>query len=555
VTLPSPQTRPHDALDVAKDEWGWRDVIWLAVFFGFGGTAVCGVLLAVPGFDLSPVAWSLGVFVVVVMNVSLGSLAAGAYIERVDPSRTRFRRGDKVLVWSTGLGLLAVDVAIDWRLLSTGTFLPWGFLLGAAASAVAGGVWSSHRAWPRDTSGPHQAWLDDFSFLSMGLGLAVGVVAAFALLIGSAIYHTWFQRISGPQPPLVTSVTGSYVAIGDSYSAGEGLDPWATTVYGQHSPYATECHRSATQGYPELLMGPRQGQALLARPGSLDTACSGAISQDVYTRRQGSPVAAPQVKGGTYPGVALVTLTMGGNDILFSDVVQDCMFHADCLSATFNDPTNDPIPRNSPERVAAGPFATAWAPHRELAVADYEGSLFARLRMSFPNARIVVIGYPYLFPAGNPRLPLDCVSEMRLVSTQVRRTIRGLQDDFTTLIYEEAAANGVEYVSPNTLWDGHEPCGARPEFTNSVKPYLSFSHPLDGGSFHPVAAGQRALATVVACYLDEYRNRRDPFNGAHHQPVTVSWPPQDPAQVGLLPVPGWQEPLHLPGTTTCSPGG
>jgi GDSL-like Lipase/Acylhydrolase family len=553
VTLSSPQTRPGDPLADAKDEWGWRDAIWLAMFFGFGGAAVFGVLLAVPGFDLSPVAWSLGVVVVVVMNLSLGSLAVGASIERVDPSRTRFRRGDKVLVWSTSLGLLAVDFTILWRLLSTGTFLPWGFLLGAVLSAVAGGVWSAQRAWPRNTLGPHQAWLDDFSFLSMGLGLAVGVVTAFAILIGSAIYHTWFQRIPGPQPPLVTSVTGSYVAIGDSYSAGEGLDPWATTVYGKPSPYATECHRSATQGYPELLMGPHQNQALLARPGSRDTACSGAIAQDVYTPRPGSVVASPQVMLGIYPGVALVTLTMGGNDILFSDVVQDCILHADCLTATFNEPGNDPIPRSSPERVAAGPFATVWAPHRELAVAAYEGGLFARLRMSFPNARIVVIGYPYLFPAGSPRLPLDCVSEMRLVSTPVRQTIRRLQDDFTTLIYEEAAANGVEYVSPVTLWDGHEPCGARPEFTNSVKPYLSFSHPIDGGSFHPVAAGQRALATVVACYLDEYRNRRDPFTSSHRQPVTISWPPAHPAQVGLLPIPGWQKPLHLSGTTKCSP--
>ena len=50
--------------------------------------------------------------------------------------------------------------------------------------------------------------------------------------------------------------------------------------------------------------------------------------------------------------------------------------------------------------------------------------VFRTLRRDFPNARIVVIGYPYLFPSqsdpGFPFFPPECASILNRLSTQER---------------------------------------------------------------------------------------------------------------------------------------
>ena len=67
---------------------------------------------------------------------------------------------------------------------------------------------------------------------------------------------------------------------------------------------------------------------------------------------------------------------------------------------------------------------------------------------------------------------------------------------------------GIEFVSPAAIWDGHEPCGSKGQYTNSFKAIFSFKNPVDGGSFHPNVHGQEALARLVACYLNVYRSHR-----------------------------------------------
>ena len=61
-------------------------------------------------------------------------------------------------------------------------------------------------------------------------------------------------------------------------------------------------------------------------------------------------------------------------------------------------------------------------------------------------------------------------------------------------------------MSPDAIWTGHEPCGASGQFTNSVKPYLNFPNPVNGGSFHPNAAGQQTLAALAKDFsLDDLK--------------------------------------------------
>jgi hypothetical protein len=108
--------------------------------------------------------------------------------------------------------------------------------------------------------------------------------------------------------------------------------------------------------------------------------------------------------------------------------------------------------------------------------------------------------------------------------------------------YEEAVAAGIEFVSPDAIWDDHEPCGPSGQYTNSIKPYLNFTVPISGASFHPNTAGQQTLAALVACYLDEYQKPPDPFAAAGSPGLqTITIPASrlvSPAQLGLVPAPG-----------------
>jgi len=126
-----------------------------------------------------------------------------------------------------------------------------------------------------------------------------------------------------------------------------------------------------------------------------------------------------------------------------------------------------------------------------------------------------------------------------------------LQDEFNDRIYEEAIAAVIEYVSPDAIWDDHEPCGSKGQYTNSVKPYLNFPNPINGGSFHPNAAGQQTLAALLACYLDEYHNPPDPFDRGAARTITI--PAADlaqPSKLNLALPPGQKEVPgagHIPG--------
>ena len=113
------------------------------------------------------------------------------------------------------------------------------------------------------------------------------------------------------------------------------------------------------------------------------------------------------------------------------------------------------------------------------------------------------------------------------------------------MLYEEAVKAGIEFVSPAAAWDGHEPCGDRGQYTNSVKLIVA-PNIVDGGSFHPNHDGQKALAALVACYLDTHPAPPDPYVGAKHD-VTVEGL-KTPLELGLVDAPGsMDDPLHCDG--------
>jgi hypothetical protein len=405
------------------------------------------------------------------------------------------------------------------------------------------------------TIGDAQRLVRAFIPLAILIGMIGGATGAVSYIGGSAYLENSDVPSAPGMPAYLANIQGSYVALGDSYSAGEGLRPFVT---GTNTP-TDDCHRAGdTAGDPATGLNPAYPTLLEGWLPSADRAsfifhaCSGALINEVLNQTDRDVLRIPaQYAGGKDPSVGLVTLTIGGNNAVFSQIVTSCLLSNRCMDATFPPPWVSPAQGS---QVKPGPLYSTWAPQTIEEIGRQDFTLFTQLRTDFPNARIIVVGYPYLFPAdkapGPPYFPPLCSALLNRFTSTERTQLRTLQDDLTYRTYEEAVAAGVEFVSPDAIWGDHVPCGQDQQYTNSVKPFLSystffnFSAAIDTGSFHPNAAGQRVYGSLLACYLDANPGPSptaapDPYlQGAPHSVVIPAASLVLPRDLGLVDPPG-----------------
>ncbi|MGW2517801.1 SGNH/GDSL hydrolase family protein [Streptomyces sp. NPDC001617] len=221
---------------------------------------------------------------------------------------------------------------------------------------------------------------------------------------------------------------GPYVALGDSYSSGVGA--------GSYISSSGDCDRS-TKAYPYLW-------AAAHSPSTFDfTACSGARTGDVLANQLG-PLSA---------GTALVSITIGGNDAGFSDVMTTCVLQSDSACTSRIDTAKAYVDSTLPGRL---------------------DSVYDAISAKAPNAHVVVLGYPRFYKLGT-----TCVG----LSATKRQAINGAADYLDTAINKVAANHGFSFGDVRTTFSGHEICSGS-----------SWLHSLNllniGESYHPTAAGQ-----------------------------------------------------------------
>jgi lysophospholipase L1-like esterase len=477
---------------------------WL-IFGGCIAGIAFGVLVAL---DVNWVAKPSAVVAAIVVHGCFGVVA----IDVVTRLRSRGDTTRRRAVWSIGALIVAAVLlaALLWRLdrvvlESHAANSAKVIYLVSGLTAIVGfglGAWLVFA--PNTFKGPKESvgWR-----ILAGLTSFTAGVVAVALVVGAAA--AWRQN-DVPEDaiavPPILGIEGDYVALGDSYSAGEGLGHYANGT-GDH------CHRSAL-AYPALLTF---GDAA---PNFSSRACSGAMSVDLYQPLERSPdeTIEAQLDGEVHPEVGLVTITIGGNDVIFSRVVRNCFLFEDCIHATFRPP---PSNRPSVEYPTPRPLEE-WAEATVASLSPRMSTVTSELRRQFPDARVVMLGYPYLFPDGSPPWDqADCASVLRRVNQRERLRLRQLTDDLNNFLYAHAVAAGIEFVSPAAAWDGHEPCGTDGQYTNAVKPVLSLPNIVDGGTFHPNQRGQEQLAQLVACYLGEHPSPPDPFADGVARPLDI----------------------------------
>ncbi len=227
-----------------------------------------------------------------------------------------------------------------------------------------------------------------------------------------------------------------YVALGDSYSSGLGTRTYLAD--------GTQCRRSAV-AFPSLVAAAR-GYALDFR------ACSGATVADVTSAQLGALTTSTR----------FVTISVGGNDAGFADVLTECALPAwasDCDGAV--DGAQAYVSGTLPARLS---------------------TLYASIRSRAPQAKVVVVGYPRIF------MGEDC-NALTFFSPSEQTRLNQTADRLNSVLSTRAAAAGFTFANPTSAFTGHAVCDD-PEWLNGL------SNPIDE-SYHPNVAGHRSGYTPL----------------------------------------------------------
>jgi lysophospholipase L1-like esterase len=253
-----------------------------------------------------------------------------------------------------------------------------------------------------------------------------------------------------------------YVALGDSFASVGTLTMLRTDPLG--------CFR-ATDNYPSGVAA-RLGVAAF-----VDVTCGGATTVHM-TQPQSVPLGqnAPQLTALT-ADTDLVTLTIGGNDIGFGEIVQTCA----TLSLT------NPFGAPCQAHYAAGGVDQLGA--RIAQTATLVDAVLAGVHARAPQARVVVVGYLRILPPTTGCWPL-----VPFASGDVAY-FDGVEHRLNGMLGERAAANGATFVNPGET-TGHDVCQLPGnKWVEGLIP-TSLSAPV-----HPNATGQAHVADLVAAAL------------------------------------------------------
>jgi lysophospholipase L1-like esterase len=234
--------------------------------------------------------------------------------------------------------------------------------------------------------------------------------------------------VAGPASAAGSAAAGGYVALGDSYSSGVGA--------GSYLPDSGDCRRS-TNAYPYLWQAANS-------PASFDfVACSGATTSSVASGQLGALSAS----------TSLVSVTAGGNDVGFADVMQDCVLssEATCINSVNNAVSrmNNSLPGSL-------------------------DSLYDNIRARAPQAQVVVLGYPRFY-----QLSGRCVAGL---TEAERSAINNASDVLNDVLAKRSADAGFTFSGVVDEFTGHELCSGD-AWLHSV------TFPIHN-SYHPKAAGQ-----------------------------------------------------------------
>jgi lysophospholipase L1-like esterase len=240
-------------------------------------------------------------------------------------------------------------------------------------------------------------------------------------------------------PAASAAAAPQYVALGDSYSSGVG-----TRVFYEE---AGECDRSPDAFGPKIAA--TRGYTLSFQ------ACSGAKTGEVISKQLGTLSST----------TSLVTITIGGNDAGFSNVIINCaLYYFTCGSAISE--ANTYIKNTLP-----GLLETT----------------YKDIRAKATTAKVVVLGYPKLFTAEGK------TCNVNFLTSGNEKKMNETAELLDSVIKARAEALKFTFVNPTKPFESHEVCSSS-EWLNGQ------SNPLSE-SYHPNISGQSEFTTLVEAAL------------------------------------------------------
>jgi lysophospholipase L1-like esterase len=239
--------------------------------------------------------------------------------------------------------------------------------------------------------------------------------------------------------PTAAASASQYVALGDSYSSGVG-----TRVFYESSG---SCKRGP-EAYPVKVTAAK-GYTLSFQ------ACSGAKTTNVNSNQLGT----------LSSSTALVTITIGGNDAGFSNVILNCALYYFTCGSAINE-------------------ANSFIANKLGGLLD---TTYNNIRSRATTAHVVVIGYPHLFT------DTGTTCNANFLTSSNEKKLNETGDKLDAKIQERVAAHGFTFVDPRSAFKAHEVCASE-EWLNGQ------SNPLEE-SYHPNVKGHLRLTTEVEAVL------------------------------------------------------
>jgi hypothetical protein len=296
-----------------------------------------------------------------------------------------------------------------------------------------------------------------------------------------------------------------YLALGDSYIVGEG----AFDYQGGTDTSDNKCHLSLV-AYPYLIGHDLNYDSYHS------VACSGAVTQDITDTTLSRQTNYPQAKGkedlgfdseiytNFEPGYRaqinfvsryqpkIINLSVGGNDMGFSDILKQCVEPSLSSNTCYNNYEDRLELVNQINNIV---YPHLIKTYQELKAAGP------------PDMRIYVIGYPQIAKPGG-----DCALNVHLNSDEILFS-QNLISYLDAVIQIAAAKTGVYYVNAQDALNGHRLCEAEPGsvamngLTAGNDRPTQLGGPIADESYHPNQFGYLLMENKI---LSVTRNLTNP---------------------------------------------
>lgn len=261
-------------------------------------------------------------------------------------------------------------------------------------------------------------------------------------------------------PQTAQASGASYVALGDSYTAGPLIPDQTGSPAG--------CLRS-TSDYPADVA------TTIGAASYANVSCSGATTADMTKPQSVTLGTNPPQFGALRPSTTLVTVGIGGNDIGFYNIVKTCA--EESLTNPFGSPCKSHYTAGGVDQLAQA--------IRNLA--PKIGSVLQGIHARAPSARVFLVGYPVILPnSGDGCWPLVPISFGDVPY------LRGVELELNAMLVSEAGANGAVFVNTYADSIGHDACQA--PGTKWVEGLIPTSL---AAPFHPNQLGEEHMADQV----------------------------------------------------------